>query len=124
MNIGTLIRGFPTVEYLYILIGLLTLTAFYKGVRSWEENQEEVPWFAHAWSGRGIPWVLVCTISLVQIFRLLAAGGAIPFQASDQLQGAWLVLFHVVLGLAMLLFASFSRLLLVWLGFEWRRRQR
>jgi hypothetical protein len=123
MSIGTLIRGLPTVEYLYILIGLLALTAFYKGVRSWEESKEEVPWFTLALSAGGIPWVLVCTISLVQIFMILADVGAIPFLASNQLQGLWLALFYVVLGLAMLLFACFSRLLLVWLGFEWRRRQ-
>ena len=122
MRIATVIR-FPDLEHLYILVFLLTLTAFFKGVRSWETDREEVSWLTHAWTGRGVPWILTCAISFVQIFNFLARSGTIPFQASEQLQGPWLALFYLVLGLAMLFFASFSRLLLVWLGFEWRRRQ-
>jgi hypothetical protein len=112
--------GFPEIEHFYILVFLLTLTAFYKGVRGWESDQEEVPWLTHAWTGRGVPWILTCAISFVQIFNFLVRSGTIPFQASEQLQGPWLALFYLVLGLAMLGFAGFYRLLLVWLGFEWR----
>lgn len=123
MSIGTFIPSTPSVEYLYLLIGLLSLTAFYKGIRSWDEKQEKVPWLTHAWSGQGIPWIFTCAISLVEIFSLLGRSGAIPFRASNQLEEPWLAWFYFALGLAMLFFASFSRLLLVWLGFEWRRRQ-
>ena len=122
MAIATVIR-FPAVEHFYMLVFLLTLTAFYKGVRSWEEDREEIPWHTHAWSGKGIPWILTCAISLVQILRLLARSRMIPYRVMEQLEEPWPVVVYIVLGLAMLLFASFSRLLLVWLGFEWRRRQ-
>lgn len=115
--------GFPEIEHFYILVFLLMLTAFYKGVRGWENDREEIPWLTHAWSGRGIPWILACAISFVQIFNLLARNGDIPFRASEQLRDPWLSLFYPVLGCVMLGFATFSRLLLVWLGFDWRRRQ-
>lgn len=118
MHAATVIR-FPAVEHFYMLVFLLALTAFYIGVRSWEEDREDVPWLTHAWSGRGIPWVLVCTISLVQIVRLSAR--IVPYRLREQIEEPILV--YVVLGLAVLLLAAFSRLLLVWLGFEWRRRQ-
>lgn len=120
MHAATVIR-FPAVEHFYMLLFLLTLSAFYKGVRSWEEDREEIPWLTHAWSGKGIPWILTCAISFVQIVRLSAR--MVPYRLREQIEEPWPALAYIVLGLAMLLLAAFSRLLLVWLGFEWRRRQ-
>ncbi len=102
---------------LYILLCIMMMTAFWRGVRGWTKNRENVPWVRHAWgNGSGI-WVLIFTVSLVLLAPFLIPKGIIPFASWE----GWQALSAIGLVIAPLLCAVFSRLLGVWLGFRWRQ---
>lgn len=98
--------------------------AFNRGMKGWEEDQENVSWLNHARGRSSLVWVLLFSASLDLLSNVLMIRKIIPFSPWHRLgTGGGLEWFQAGLFVISILCAAFCRLLAVGLGFRWRQAQ-